>query len=1007
MELINTFDTLLSKDDKIRQQANSFLIDQISNNPTFDIDLIELYSTSNVPKYKNISLISIKTLVTMNFEGIQHNFQEFCERLRVLILNSFNYFEIKMLADIVYNIALKLLKDYQQDKVSEFLVEYLTLYQIQNNLIPFCINLYSLIMQNKNFYLRCRTFLEEITSEIILVGLQWDNIEIKLDSIAIFSKISKHVGDDFIDAHQEHIGIIYQLADNSLEINENNESNFYKLWSLLSKIDIKISYPLFETAHTILPSENLSPENRNILFQFIIKKNELIRAEYLEDLITGYFAAQCEIEEVDNTDFVFSSLIKVDEEESYELFKREILAYLTDDDLKRQYVSLCLLPGFFVTYQTKTVNDISETLPIAIDAAMKSEEHLRKGLVFLEAFSNSNKINLNDSILIIDFITEVVSKCTDSNIQYRTLDVCKNLTVNLDFFEKMIGIYQNIQPESYAVFFSILIYFYRHESPISMDKYQPFLVSLVEIFNESIQKVSILSASYQEDSTNSEIKDELYRYTLIQGSAGNLIFFLWFYSPIQLGEFVSQAIESFFYILKDDCSLSDIDDYHYFSLSNITNDFANIVLTIKEPAFELIQDYFDDIVNGQGIESLQHILCSSSDTYISLALNFIEEFNDQMEDIADDPTDKQMILYTLSSTVFPMSKWIYKISDNKELHKNFLKFIGNLIQPDITFDVYNSVSEILLRIVKPKRIEYNDQNQFYGKIIEVTRFLATKMVEIIPKIDKIGLNRYFDGFSNLVLLFAYLKSDNGHELLNAFLVPFFNENQETTETKMLDLFSKLINLEYCNDGEIDTMVEIVKGMIERGKIYHDIEKSLFNLMTNLIKIHSEISPLFIDFAVEIFNENKDDENQIDLNACCARFLLSAFNQNHEESQEKIMPLISEILAVFPFSERNKTVLFWSEIKSFIQDYQFLMTKEIRESLIGCLTRYLSYQKFANIIFSVPDEQHGEIIQLYGELIETYISEHPDVKFKDILDNLIPHQPTSIDYILSLYSENSN
>ena len=65
-------------------------------------------------------------------------------------------------------------------------------------------------------------------------------------------------------------------------------------------------------------------------------------------------------------------------------------------------------------------------------------------------------------------------------------------------------------------------------------------------------------------------------------------------------------------------------------------------------------------------------------------------------------------------TTLPLSKWIYKVSDvdnNYQNHVLFLKFLHMIANPTITrYDIYNKISIVLLRLVKPKRIEYNKQN---------------------------------------------------------------------------------------------------------------------------------------------------------------------------------------------------------------------------------------------------------------------------------------------------------
>ena len=937
MQLEDAFDALLSDDNEIEKQANDFLIEQIYNNPTFYISIIEFYSSTDVPHYRKSSLSVLQKIVVNNFRLDQQNLQDFGGKITNLIQNSQEIIEQRALADIIFQIAIVMKENINFKDHLEYFCEYLIFYRTQNNTIPFCIYLYALLTHDKYFSLRYREFLKKITPEIILNGIQYNDIEIQIKSVGIFCKVSKKIDDDFINTYQEHIDIINQKAENSLEINEVNEDYFYNFWSYLCKADREISVPLFEAAHSILHSEKLSSKNRNILYKFIILRSELIKTDFIEDIITNYFNIQFELEDLEASNFIMVNLIKVDKKRSYELFKREFLKYLKEKDIKK-IVCLHLLPYFFLIYKKETINDISEMLRISIDSEIEDEKYLLKSLFFLENFLHENEFNTADSILVFDFLVNVMRKYKDDNIQFKVLKVCKNLNNNHIFFEKMIGIFENIGPESYAVYFSILIFLYKIESSINMDKYQPFLTKLIEIFNEYNQKVDEINNQLKEDPENLDILEELYKYTLIQGSSGNLILYLWYFNPIQLDKYVKIALENFLNIIKDEYFLCD-DDFSYFNLNNIKDDFAEIVKYIKGPTIEFINKNIHQIANCYNMEQLQHFMCSYLDPKNEFALGFIDAFNTEVDNMEQNKMDTENIVSVLLLEFYPMSKWIYKITDNLKVHRKYLVFIRMLIQPyTVSFDVCKLMSKILLRIVKPKRIEFNRKNQWYSGAIKVAQIVAEKMIEIIPEITPTNLCHYFDGFANLVLLFVYTKNDKGHLFLNDFLIPFYFENQETTETEMIDLFSKLIKLEYCNDEEIEKIIEILKNIIERGKIYQEIEMHLFDLMTNLVKIRHIISPLFIDFAIEIFNDNINDESQIDLNAYCAHFLLSSLNRKPEEFEKKIMPLISEILIVFPISEKHETVQFWLEIKSFIEKYKDKMTEKIYESLFNFMVK---------------------------------------------------------------------
>lgn len=311
---------------------------------------------------------------------------------------------------------------------------------------------------------------------------------------------------------------------------------------------------------------------------------------------------------------------------------------------------------------------------------------------------------------------------------------------------------------------------------------------------------------------------------------------------------VSPVIESFFDILRDENDLSEVDSDSYFSLKDIKADFIKIILFMKESAYPIISDYEKDISEGLYIEKLQHYFCLKSDVNgdNKCAITLYEYLYEEIGNILSGKVnDNDSILSTFEELALPMSKWLNKLSDdenNHRIHKMYFGFLNKLINPKITFKTYNHISKILLRFVKPKRIEFNQQDEWYISLdVKFSYILAQKMVEIIGNIETVELARYFSGFANLFLTFAYLKEGDGLEFLNEFLIPFYTENQDSTEIQMLNLFSKMIELEYFIDGELESMVGIINGIIEREKIYHDIEIPLIELISTLTKIHPEIA----------------------------------------------------------------------------------------------------------------------------------------------------------------------
>ena len=88
MNLKDAIDALLSDDNESQKQANVFLSEQIFNNPTFYISLIELYWSSDIPLYRKSSLSLLKKILTENYHAIMEILQEFCGKITKIIHNS-------------------------------------------------------------------------------------------------------------------------------------------------------------------------------------------------------------------------------------------------------------------------------------------------------------------------------------------------------------------------------------------------------------------------------------------------------------------------------------------------------------------------------------------------------------------------------------------------------------------------------------------------------------------------------------------------------------------------------------------------------------------------------------------------------------------------------------------------------------------------------------------------------------------------------------------------------
>lgn len=258
----------------------------------------------------------------------------------------------------------------------------------------------------------------------------------------------------------------------------------------------------------------------------------------------------------------------------------------------------------------------------------------------------------------------------------------------------------------------------------------------------------------------------------------------------------------------------------------------------------------------------------------------------------------------------------------------------------------------------------------------------------------------FEAYCNLMKIFIYSKENYGHAFLSHIILPFYRNFSESSEISILNLFSKMIDYKYCNEEEVAKMIEIVNAIIERGEFYLDARPALFNLITKISTISDDAVDHFLPFAKQTFIKVKDEPLLLETKVASANFLLTMLNKKQEEFQEDdINSLLNEILAVFPCKKFAKE--FFVEMKNFLSVNEKSFTRESYDIYIAALSRYLSYQNNAAIIFDFDESLNDELVEMFENLLSTYYQKfNVECGLEGLLNRFLPDHPLSIQYILS-------
>lgn len=1014
-ELLEAFDAFFSNQAELTKQAENYFINQINENPMFYEILFYGFNNSSEQSHKVLSLILLKYLVKNNFPIIVPNFDNFSQ----LLVSSIEYTENKIIfryqAEIICKIASKM------DEAWDDFPNYLSLFRNASNLLPLCVFLYNSCLNDTNVYTKYSDLLDELNPELILNGLQYEDNEIQVLSTNHFTRaILKYHDESKLSQYQEHYNLVCQIAEKSINI---EFRNFMEFWHYITSIKTKNSKPFFELARNFLQLEELDQSRRLILFQIIIKNFIFINHDELDSVINEYFNCQLSIDYIDYKGKIFTYLSHVNPDQTYELFKNLLLNFLSSDDDSKEFVGIVNLHSLVKTYIKHISSDVSVFIDLSMRIALKSTDHFKYMAKFLTFFLDYHRLSNEDSEKVANVILEVIVNQPNVFFLYQSLKISKKMGPNPIFFDKLVEIFESVQSESFHYYFSILLHVHSTENSMASDKYETFFKFIVSIFGQSCEKVDELAAQLrslkeneEEEEENQveaeggddddevdvkgEISSQLFDFVLIRGCSANLIWLLSFYNPLFLGEFVDQVVEKFVDLLNldDEFYLCQIDSDEYMVLKDVKDDFSFVFNQTKYVMIDKIRSCYDDISNGQDIDDLCCILYEidlGDSPGIEIILdNFDNIFHWFDHDIK---LSLEEISKNMNEVIIPLSKVIYKIPQI-EIHQNFFMYIKKMFRYTIySNELLMQLTQIIQRIVKPKRISFNQSNEWYLELCkELNSFIFDT---IIPSIIENDFYLCFKTLANLMMFFVYTENENGHRFLVESVLPFYEKYHESSEIDLLILFSKMIDNNYSTEEEINIMIQLINNIIERGNIYFDSRSELINLLTKISKLNSEVISQYFQFVLDLFIEIKDDAIISNTKISCSYFLFFTFNKNPDDYQA-IFQLIPEILSVFPCKKIIN--VFYEEIKTFIENSKDSFTKEIFEALISALSRYLSYQNNAFLIFKFNEDSNGELIELFKKIIEFYCNEFKIENVEELIKLILPEQQYAVQYILSLF-----
>lgn len=999
-DLCTAFDAFLSPNDEARVEAERFIINMVHENPELYIALFDIYYNSSIDIHKKLSLIIVNYIIRTNFEAISPNLPIFSQNLRLLIIDSDNQDFYRHQSEIVIRIA------FAKDDFWEDFPTYLTLYQEYPKLQSFCVFLYVVCCNIERISLQYGPLFNELDHEITLIGLQeHQDPDIKINTIAhITKKISKCNDDTVLQQYQEQSDLICQIAAESAD--NMDILHFERLWSQFYRLQPRYLDQLFDIALKLLETKELGPSCQMKLLNILISDYLKLTPENLETIINTYFTAQMSVGDIDFNDKIFINLSKVDFIQSYERFKNILLIFLTSNDEYQQYIGLHMINGFVNTYMCHINSIISDLIDFSLQIAPNSIENFQIVTNFLVNYLNFNKLSYEDTEKINNLLYELLTNSSNIDYHYLGAKISQKTGPNPVYFDRFIESFEKIQLDSLPIYFSLLLNLHSVENDMTDEKYDRFFEFLIGIFESSCQKTNELwqqNIENDENEENDEKLDECFDSVILRNTCSNLLCLFSIFNPGRFPEYFEKTIQCFIDLLEKD----DMRDIYcdYFSLDDIKSDFTRIFKINTMNFVEILKNSYNVISTAIGIEEIQHILLEIDDSNYTEKDEFYEEFNCFKKEIL--VTKKRMpideIIYNTEIILLPMSMWIYK-ENNPEIFDQFINLVSYLFRfTKSSHELIILLTRILKRVVKPKRVMYNNENEWYSQICcKTVDNMKIFITEILPSVN-IGTHcQSFEAYCNLMKFFMYSEDSFGHDFLNNIILPFYKTFCESSEIGLLNLFSKMIDINYCNEEEIAIMLQIVGAIIERESFYLDPRPALFNLITKISAITNDDTDPFFLFAVQTFTNIKDEPLLFDTKIASANFLLTMLNKNQEKFQEEIFPLLPDIFFVFPCKKFANN--FFAEMQKFLNGNEESFTKELYELFIATLAKYLAYQSNPVAIFEFDPSFNVELLKMFGHLLETYFQRFQiDGGLEEFLNVLLPGHPFSIQYILSLQS----
>lgn len=596
---------------------------------------------------------------------------------------------------------------------------------MQPNLEIFCIDLYINSYSNKIIFSKYRQIFNELDNTITFVGLQHKNIDTKIYTIRhIIKNISKSKNDAVFQYYKEQFNQILQITKESAD--NMDAQQFETLWSIFYILPPKYLHELFDISFGLLETRKFPPNCQMKLLNIILTDYMKINPMYLEEIITLYFTAQASVEDIDFMNQIFINLSRVDFAQSYELFKTNILSLLESTNEYQQYIGLFMINDFINTYMFYINSEISTIIHCTLQIEPFTIENFKLISNYLVDYLNFNKISYKDAENIYCGILELFVNSASTDFLYQAYKISQKIGPNPIYFDGFIESFDKVQFDSLPIYFSLLLNLYSVENDMSDQKYEPFFEFLTQNFELGCQKLDELWPQLEEDWRNGELLEQCHQFALLRNTSSNLLYLFSIFNPCRFSGCFEITNQCFIDILRKEY-LKEVDDDN-FGLSEINKDFARVFKIIKSTNYvDILKDFYRDICNADNDDDIKHIFIEMDNSGYTERSEFWDRFKDIVKSFRSMTKDE--IVYFTNETILPISKWLYK-ENNQKLHNCFINLILCLFHySKISYELPIYFTRIIKRIVKPKRVIYNEENEWYSvycvKIVKCMKLFSS------------------------------------------------------------------------------------------------------------------------------------------------------------------------------------------------------------------------------------------------------------------------------------------